>query len=1332
MKNDSDEKNFDKTERSKKDKKDFLVVGIGASAGGIKALKTFFENVPKDSGMAYVVILHLSPDFESKLAEILQVTAKIPVNQIEDELVHIEPNCVYVIPPNKRLEIIDGYLKLDEFERKEERRSPVDIFFRTLAEAKKERAVSVVLSGTGPNGSMGMKRVKERGGVCFVQSPKEAEYRDMPNNSIATGLVDYILPVAEIPEQIIAYDKIKGKLKISPDSDKIPENLEQSLKDIFMQLRLRTGHDFSNYKRATVLRRIERRMNVRQITDLAKYARFMESNTEESQMLLKDLLISVTNFFRDREAFDALERDIIPKILEGKKSDDQVRVWVTGCATGEEAYSLAILLSEKITNMLDAPQIQIFAGDIDENAIAKARNGFYTNSDLADVSPERLKRFFREEKAGFSVRQELREMILFAVHNITKDPPFSHLDLVTCRNLLIYLNRTAQMRVLETIHFALKPGSYLFLGTSESIEGATDLFVPVGKEDNIYQSRPIASRIAFPIPDILPSVRLSRLQKKSLEEDRTEETRVLDRLSYTALHQHLLEQYAPPSVVVNEDYDIVHLSESAGKYMQILGGEPTMNLLKVILPELRLELRSALYKAVQQKTGVIADNLQVKTIDKTETINIIVRPVLREDDPQRGFILVLFEQAREAAEAKGEKLESGEPIARQLEEELMRTKSQLRATVEQYEIQQEELKASNEELQAINEELRSSAEELETSREELQSVNEELTTVNQELKIKIEELSQSNNDFQNLMNSTDIGTIFLDRSLHIKMFTPPVQNIYNIIPTDLGRPLSDITSRFEYDGLPNDIETVIDKLSPVEREIETEDNRWHLVRIFPYRTSEDRINGVVITFLDITKRRETEQKLEKSLERTEVAMKAGNICSWDLNLDTQKFIWSNNAETVLGFPPPETFKELDDLTYDETHKLSIKPFNELNKKNHKMHIEYGLVNPINHKITHLRCQGILDEDNQRCVLGITQNITRYKKAEEKLRRSEEHLQLIINSVQDYAIFTMTTDGIIDSWNPGAENIFGYTKKEILGQSVKVIFTPEDRENGVAEREMKDAAETGRADDDHLQYRKNGERFMVGGVMSPLRNKDHLEGFVKVVRDQSEKIKAQKAIHDKEMLQQFVKTQEDERRRVARDLHDQLGQRLTTLRLHLETLRKICGDSEDLCIEIEKAQYVAEQIDRDVDFLAWELRPAALDELGLEATLANYVSEWSHYSGIQAEFHTTGLGKTRLEPAIETNLYRIAQEALNNVIKYAKSENVSVMLKKRDGSVVLIVEDDGIGFDPVEKRKSTNGLGIIGMSERAKFCSGKLEIESAPDKGTTIFARVPLRYSEEKK
>ncbi|MEJ7617802.1 MAG: chemotaxis protein CheB, partial [Pyrinomonadaceae bacterium] len=441
---------------------DFLIVGIGASAGGIKALQEFFTHVPADSGIAYVVILHLSPDYESKLAEVLQFAAQIPVTQVKDR-VHVEPNHVYVIPQNQSLAMYDGHLALSPVTRIEERRAPVDIFFRTLAESHTARAVSVILSGTGANGSMGMKRVKERGGICIVQDPKEAEYGDMPRNSIATALVDYVLPIAEIPAQIIAYKEQLQRIRIPDDPPAIPESDETALRNIFTQLHLRTGHDFTNYKRSTVLRRIGRRMGVRELSSVPMYARYLREHPEETRALLKDLLISVTNFFRDREAFDALEKNVIPRLFENKGPNDHVRAWVAGCATGEEAYSLAMLLSEYEAQTTDAPRVQVFATDIDEDAIAAAREGFYTLNDAADVSAERLRRFFIKEQEGYRVRRELREMVLFAHHNVIKDPPFSHLDLVTCRNFLIYLNHTAQERLIHVFHLALNPGGYHFL-----------------------------------------------------------------------------------------------------------------------------------------------------------------------------------------------------------------------------------------------------------------------------------------------------------------------------------------------------------------------------------------------------------------------------------------------------------------------------------------------------------------------------------------------------------------------------------------------------------------------------------------------------------------------------------------------------------------------------------------------------------------------------------------------------------------------------------------------------------------------------------------------------
>ena len=1226
----------------------FLIVGIGASAGGIRALKDFFSQVPADSGMAYVVILHLSPDHDSKLAEVLQLTAAIPVTQIH-ERVRVEPDHVYVISPNRGLAMVDGHLALSEMKRIEERRAPVDIFFRTLAESHHARAVCVVLSGTGADGSMGMKRIKEYGGVCIVQDPHESEYSDMPRNSIATGLADYVLPVAEIPAKIIAYKQHLGTVKIPSAPQERAESDEHALRDVFTQLRVRTGHDFANYKRSTVLRRIERRISVHELADLPAYADYFRAQPDEAEALLKDLLISVTNFFRDPLPFESLEQSIIPKLFENKRAQDAVRVWVAGCATGEEAYSLAMLLSEHVGNSVDTPSVQIFATDIDEWAISKAREGSYTLNDAADVSPERLRRFFIKDGDGYRVCRELREMVLFASHNLIKDPPFSHLDMVTCRNLLIYLNRAAQERIMRLFHFALNPAGYLFLGTSESVEGASDLFVAVDKEHRLFQSRPVETRPPIYIPDqsfttprpAPPYVPLKSARARMLEQGAQE------RLSSLDLHQRLLEQYAPPSVVVNEAYDIVHLSERAGRYMEVGGGEPTYNLLKLVRHELHLELRTALYQATQQRTNVDARVQHVRLDDRVAHVNMKVRPVLREEDALRGFVLVVFEEER-ADDASPEATAQASSstigtVVRQFDDELIHVKAQLRATVEQQESQTEELKASNEELQSMNEELRSASEELETSKEELQSVNEELTTINQELKIKVEELSQANSDFKNLMNSTDIGTVFLDRSLRVKLFTPRARDIFNLITADIGRPLSDINSKLIYDRLLPDIDHVVESLQTAEREVATRDGRWYMMRLLPYRTSEDRINGTVLTFIDITKR---------------------------------------------------------------------------------------------------------------------------KLAEESLRRSDERLRLTIDSIREYAIFSVDATGHIESWNAGAQRIFGYTVEEVIGRHTEIIFTPEDRAQGAPEAEMRTAREAGRAEDERWHIRKNGSRFYASGVMSPLRD-GAARGFVKVARDLTEQKQAEEDLrtaHERletrveertyelaeandqlrtevaerkqseaariQLLGQIVSTQEDERRRIARDLHDHMGQQLTALRLRLETLKSRVGRDAEASAQLEQTQRLAAQIEADIDFLAWELRPAALDDIGLKDTLADYVRNWSAHFDIPAEFHATGLDEQRLAPEIETNLYRIAQEALNNVFKHAQPSRVDVILESRDNHVTLIIEDDGVGFIPVSTPNASQGIGLIGMRERALLIGGTLEIESAPNKGTTLFARVPATFAVE--
>ncbi len=844
-------------------KPQFLIVGIGASAGGIEALKEFFLQVPADSDMAYVVILHLSPEFESHLSEVLQHTAKIPVTQVTEK-VHVVPNHVYVISPSNHLQMLDGHITVSPNISFEERRAPVDIFFRTLAESHDSRAVGVVLSGTGANGSMGIKRVKERGGAAFVQDPKEAQFNEMPHNSIATELIDAVLPVAEIPGKIIAYKNSLGTINIAHEPEERPDEEQRALREIFVNLRLKTGHDFSNYKSPTVLRRIERRMYVRSIASLPEYANYMKEQPDETQALLKDLLISVTNFFRDAKAFEAVEKEILPAILKDKNSGEQIRIWVAGCATGEEAYSLAILMAEKLMDVTDAPQVQIFATDIDEAALSIAREGLYTLNDAADITPERLKRYFTKQGNNYCIRKEIREMILFASHNVLKDPPFSRLHLATCRNMLIYLNKQAQQRIMETFHFALLPGAYLFLGTSESVDGAGDLYATLSRENHIYQSRQTPNR-TIPVTDSMLSLSTYLKNKTATPEL---EDRLPERMSFGDLHQQLLELYAPPSVIVNENYDVLHLSETAGRFMQLPGGEPSSNILKLVTTGLRIELRSILYSAVQQKASVKTKPLQVQINGKKETISIHVQPVLRKAETARGFLLIMFEPVKATQNGERTVRTTDESVTLHLENELITTKEQLRSAAEEHELQSEEFKAANEELQALNEELRSAAEELETGKEELQSINEELRTVNQELKIKIEEVTVTSNNLQNLINSTSIGTIFLDRGFKVVLFTPMAREIFNLIPIDIGRPLSDITNKLTSNGLLlSDAEKVLGNLQPVERQLLTSDNKYYTVRLLPYRTADDHINGVVITFYDITERIKQQEALRISEEK---------------------------------------------------------------------------------------------------------------------------------------------------------------------------------------------------------------------------------------------------------------------------------------------------------------------------------------------------------------------------------------------------------------------------------------------------------------------------------
>jgi two-component system CheB/CheR fusion protein len=893
----------------------------------MEALLSFFGNMPPDAGAAYVVVMHLSPTHESNAGAILQRATAMPVLTISKPT-HVEQNTVYIISPRQYLEMNDGYLRVRE-------RPPnglpvaIDQFMRTLALAHGRHAVAVILSGTGADGVSSLATIKEQGGLVMVQAPEEAGHPGMPRAAIDTGLADFVLPAAQMPHKLREFWRNLREIHLpAAESSDGPEPAlsahqeEETLREILAILRTRSGHDFTRYKRATVLRRIERRLQVRDLHDLSDYRTLLRQDASESQALLADMLIGVTQFFRDRDAFDLLEREIIPELFSEREGEDMVRVWSVGCSTGQEAYSLAMLLAEHTEQLHLDYRFQLFGSDIDERAIAVARAGLYPPSIAEDVGEERLNRHFLQEDGRYRIRKPLRDTILFAHQNVLRDPPFSRLDLISCRNLLIYLNREAHAEVLEMFHFALKPNGYLLLGGSESADMMAEFFVPVDKKSRLYRAKPAPRFIRAAIPMAVAPVPRVVAPALALADKA--------KFSYAALHQRVLAEYAPPSVLVDSEANIVHLSEGIHPFLRHAAGEPSRNLIALVEPELRLELRTALFQAAQSGKSVETRRIGMQRGERVFYVNMTARPMY-DIGTSTDFVLVLFhkvEQTTEGQEVAVEVLQE-DAILTGLEEELRRTKAQLQDTIEHSETATEELKASNEELQAINEELRSATEELETSKEELQSVNEELVTVNFELKNKVEEAGKVNDDLQNLITATDIATIFVDRNRRIKRYTPHAAGLFNLIPGDLGRPLHDITHRLDYPQLADDATASFETLQAVEREVSSSDGRWFIARILPYRTVQDRIDGAVLTFIDITGRRRAEEQMRLNEKRMRlVAASTKDYAILTMDCDGRITSFNSGAERIFGYTEAEILGQPDSVIFTPEDQAAGVPANE--------------------------------------------------------------------------------------------------------------------------------------------------------------------------------------------------------------------------------------------------------------------------------------------------------------------------------------------------------------------------------------------------------------------
>ncbi|HEY1886417.1 MAG TPA: chemotaxis protein CheB, partial [Roseiarcus sp.] len=743
--------------------KRFPTVGIGTSAGGVHALQMFFESLPEDVDAAFVVIVHLDPGRQSELSSILSARTRMPVAQVTGRMA-LESRRVYVIPPNRQLLASDHHLALAEFDEPRWQRAPIDLFFRSLA-AQRGDDFAIILSGAGSDGSVGIKAVKEAGGIILVQDPDEAEYGSMPRSAVATGLADFVLPVREIAARLP--ELIRNQR--NPQSDDLTETDGEAMQRILSHLRVRSGHDFSSYKKSTIRRRIGRRMQVQRAATMADYLATLRDNPPEAQALFADLLISVTTFFRDTGAFDKLAALVIPRLFDGKSASDTARVWVPGCATGEEAYSIAILMLEEAARHEIRCGLQIFASDLDSGALVVAREGRYPVAIEADMTEERLRRFFTREGDHYRVTRELRDMVLISKHSLLKDPPFSRVDLVSCRNVLIYLDRDVQQQVCATFHFALKTPGYLFLGSSESADMPVGMFRALDREARIYQRAPMPAEVRVTARVGAAPFGVEPLAPRTPARFRTP--------IEAGVHREALERLAPPSVIVDEAYRVVHLSEGAGRYLQSSGGTLVNDITELAREELRFDIRAALHRVFARNEATLSGPIAVRFNGAARRVYLQSRPLSSEPSPGRAAIVFFFEgDALGDASLAATKLEENASDAQlqQLLQELQFSQSQLMASREEYEGANEELRAANEELQSVNEEYRSTAEELETSKEELQSINEELQTVNSELKTKLESVSRAHSDVQNLMAATDVGILFLDGQLRINRFTPRI------------------------------------------------------------------------------------------------------------------------------------------------------------------------------------------------------------------------------------------------------------------------------------------------------------------------------------------------------------------------------------------------------------------------------------------------------------------------------------------------------------------------------------------------------------------------------
>ena len=1293
----------------------FPVVGIGASAGGLSAFKKFFSHMPADSGMAFVLVPHLAPTHESLMVELLARQTTMPVCEAADGM-PIEPNRVYIIPPNKYLAIAEGRLQLSTPAKNHGAQTAIDFFFRSLAAEKHERAIGVILSGTSSHGTLGLKEIKLVGGMVMAQQPETAEYDQMPRSAIATGLVDFVLPPEQMPDALVEYAHhpyVNGNLEPTAE-----EAAREQLGRVLAVLKARTKYDFRSYRKNMLLRRVQRRMGLCHIEQIQDYLDYLRENPDEVTKLYKDLLIGVTGFFRDPEAFQVLQERVIPDLIERSGRSDSnlspavsakygpmdsapprtIRVWTPACATGEETYTLAMLFIEQFTEAKHMADIQIFATDIDEQALETARQGIYSDNSTAEISPERLRRFFvKTDQDHWQVTKQLRESITFAPQNLMSDAPFSKLDLISCRNLLIYLEPEVQAKVIRLFHFALAEDGYLLLGPSESIGREVDLFEPVSKKWRVFRRLGPVRRDLVEIPSVAAEER-RRPRIPYSESPQTPAN------GFKELMQSLiLSEYAPASVLINRKHEILCVLGPLVNYLEFPPGEITKDLLAMARPGLRTKLRAAIHKAVRSGASVTDSDARVKRNGDYASCSITVKPITEPKDAA-GLLLVTFADCAGVGRITNPSDSSTHATAdeesdllQHLEHELKSAREDLQSTIEEYESSNEELKASNEEVMSMNEELQSANEELESSKEELQSLNEELSTVNNQLQDKVEELDKSNSDLTNLMTSSDV------------------------VPDDKRE------EALAYVALLNRDETV----PAFETRRLTKDGRVLDVRLTATicRGERGRPIGVATTERDITEQNRDaaelkilneslEQRVAEKTQEVKLLAEAmanlgeGVMITTDhLNWPGPQIVYVNDALCqITGYTAEELIGHTPRILQGlRTDRATIKQLrSELSEK--RSHL-CELVNYRKDGTTYdaeLFITPLFDADGTHSnFIAIHRDISQRKQDERRLRESEERLRTILNAAAD-AIITIDQRGIIDGVNSASENMFGYTADELIGQNVKVLMPAPycDEHDGYIARYL----ETGQAriigiGRDVTGRRKDGSTFPISLSVSEV---DHLGLFTGIIRDISDRRKLQK---------QILEIAAEGERRIGHELHDNTQQQLTGLGLLAQSLADaLTQESNQRANMAARLAKGIRESANHVHMLSRGLVPVEVDAEGLRSALSELAARVAEQYGIRCDFQCAGAVEMS-DNFQATHLYRIAQEAVNNAIKHGQASRIDISLTGVDEGISLKVLDDGIGISL--QRPPGPGMGLQIMDYRASLIGATVQVAPGPDGGTLV-------------